>query len=80
MKEEIFTISENNRFHVHRVDIANVCKAQDKDVGVGAKIWAQENNIENHKEEYEEFIKHVSLLQRLTTEKDNRVAAYFRGE
>ena len=79
-EKNVVTISENNRFHLSRVKIAEIGRKHGKDVGVAAVIWAHANAQSGYEVELAEFRCYVAHLQNQTTKADNKVAKYFGVE
>lgn len=79
-EKKVVTISESNRFHKARKEIDEISRQQGKDVGVAAVIWAHATAQTKYAEELKEFGEYVNHLQKQSTEKDNKVKAYFAGE
>ena len=79
-EKKVVTISENNRFHKARVKIGEISREHGKDVGVAAVTWAHATAQTKYAEELKAFETYVQHLQKQTSEKDNKVKAYFAGE
>lgn len=78
-EEKKITIAEENRFHIARTEIAKIGREQYKDVGIAAVIWANETEQKNWSDEYEDFIRYTTYLQKKTSVGENLIAKYFEG-
>lgn len=79
-EKKIVTISENNIFHKHRQEIAEISKNKGVDLGVAAGVlrhekgWGEETDAD--KAEFDAYLAHITMTSH---EQDNKVKRYFEG-
>ena len=73
------TISNDNRYHRNRVEIAEYAKRWDCDIASAARRWANDNGV-TYGDELREFENYVCALQSQTNIGHNLVKKYFAGE
>lgn len=79
-EKKIVAISENNIFHKHRREIAEISKNKGVDLGAAAAMLRHENGwgkeTDADKAEFDTYLTYITMT---SNEQDNKVKRYFEG-
>ena len=79
-EKKVVTISENNIFHKHRHEIAEISRNEGVDVGVATsmlrhqKEWGKEYDADK-----DEFDRYLTYITTESSKQNNEIKRYFEG-